>query len=570
MRLPGTHNTKGGAWTEVRLVESRPSLRYELGELEDWLTGNTPIIRRKGGEKGNGASNGNGLFEAQDNPWEALGEHFKAPIDVETRLAAMRYQGPDDSGIHATQLAVSASLLSQGHPLDEVVQRLFDATCEAAGAAGASWNWTREKNDIRGLCESWIAKLKQEQSTEKDDDTQDNNNATTHSGGIWTDIKAWNRGPTTIPPRPFVYSKHYMRGAIGSTIAAGGRGKTTLSVYEAVSMAAGRDLKTGNCLPSGPLRVLLLNGEEDQDELDRRIAATLAHYNVSQAELGARLFARSVRNQPIRIATLERNATARVDTKIIDAMTKFIIDNAIDVFMVDPLVSFHSVLENDNTHMDTVVKFAFGAVAIRGDCAGELFHHPGKPKPGQAETTVEDGRGASAIIWAVRSARVMNFMTPEEAGRLGISEKDRRLYIRLANGKANAAPLGSAEWIKLEVETLSNRDEVAVSGGSWTPPDPFANVATADMHWTRETVRNGNYRRDPRSHDWVGRALAQRLKLDPDTKGDREKLIAILKTWFAKGVLAIEIRKDTKRRDKEFVVPGNWNEDHAGSPEEDD
>src|SRR4029077_10410293 len=78
--------------------------------------------------------------------------------------------------------------------------------------------------------------------------------------------KPWWRDPTTLPPRQFLYDRHYVRRAIGATIAGGGRGKTTRAVYEAISMAIGRDLATREALPSGPLRVCMWNGEEDQDE----------------------------------------------------------------------------------------------------------------------------------------------------------------------------------------------------------------------------------------------------------------------------------------------------------------
>ena len=126
-------------------------------------------------------------------------------------------------------------------------------------------------------------------------------------------------------------------------------------------------------------------------------------------------------------------------------MTTFIERNDIDVFMIDPLVSFHGVMENDNGHMDLVIIEGFGAIANKTNSAGELFHHPGKARPGQADTTVEDGRGASSILWAVRSARVFNFMTPEEAAKLGLSEDERRLHVRISNGKANMGPLGKAK-----------------------------------------------------------------------------------------------------------------------------
>jgi hypothetical protein len=51
--------------------------------------------------------------------------------------------------------------------------------------------------------------------------------------------------------------------------------------------------------------------------------------------------------------------------------------------------------------------------------------------------------------WAVRNARVLNFMTIEEAAKLGISEQERRLHIRVANGNANMGPIGKASWFKL-------------------------------------------------------------------------------------------------------------------------
>lgn len=79
-------------------------------------------------------------------------------------------------------------------------------------------------------------------------------------------------------------------------------------------------------------------------------------------------------------------------------------------------------------------------------------------------------RPDSALLWAVRSARVFNFMTPDEAAKLGITEDDRRRHVRIANGKANMGPLGKAEWIKIEVENLPNGDEVACSS-RWIAPN---------------------------------------------------------------------------------------------------
>ena len=370
---------------------------------------------------------------------------------------------------------------------------------------------------------------------------------------------SWWRDPATIPPRRFLYGRHYIRGAIGATIAAGGRGKTTLSVYEAVTMAAGRDLMTGQPLPGGALRVWLLNGEEDQDEMDRRVAALCQRYGITEADLGGRLFVQSVRDHPIRVAVMKGGSPA-VDEAVIGYMVKFIKDNRIDVFMADPLVSFHSVAENDNSHMDLVIKRGFGAVVAKTNAAGEVFHHPGKPKPNQPETVVEDGRGASAILWAVRSARVLNFMTPAEAEKLGMSDEERKLHIRIANGKANMAPLGKAKWMKIEVENLPNGDQVAC-GSSWTPPNPFEGLTTADLELAQKLARTAAYRDDSRSKEWFGYALAKHLGLDVSFKGtddpkDLAKLKSIIKTWKQNKVLDVEQREDEHRHEKAFIVPG--------------
>jgi hypothetical protein len=385
-------------------------------------------------------------------------------------------------------------------------------------------------------------------------------------------LKSWWRDPTTIPKRCFLdRERHYCRGAIGATIAAGGRGKTTRCVYEAISFALGYDLFTKNPLPEGALRVLILNGEEDQDELDRRVAACCQRYGVIESDLGGRLFIKSVRDKPLRIASLVNNRPV-IDQSVRDTITGFVGYNSVDVFMIDPLVSFHGVTENDNTHMDLVIKEGFGSIASNTNSVGELFHHPGKPKPGQAESTVEDGRGASAILWAVRSARVLNFMTEVEATKLGIHEDDRRLHVRITNGKANMGPLGKAKWMKLYVESLSNGDEIACAE-PWTQPNAFDGLTVKDMELAQKLAGTGEYRTDMRSPDWFGYALAAQLHIDvfygaQNNIRDVARVKTLIKTWLKSGALQIEKRKDSASRERDFIVPGNFKDTAAMSDDE--
>jgi hypothetical protein len=323
-------------------------------------------------------------------------------------------------------------------------------------------------------------------------------------------LEPWWRDPATIPRRQTLFGHHYTRRHIGATIGAGGRAKTTLGACESISMAVGRNLLTGEPLPHGPLRVWVLNAEEDQDELDRRFAATCQYYRITQADLGGRLFVQSIRKKPWRLASLVKNV-ATLDQQLLGRMRDFIIGNQIDVFMIDPFISFHAVNESANADMDLLIKEGLGGVAEETNSACEIFHHPGKPKPGQ-ETTVEDGRGASAIIWAVRSARVLNFMTPDEAKKIGITEDTRRRHIRVANGKANMGPVGNANWIKIEVENLSNGDVVACTT-LWKPPNPFEGVTVDTAKVAQKVSQGGAYRADPQAKDWFGYAIAPHLTL---------------------------------------------------------
>ncbi len=164
----------------------------------------------------------------------------------------------------------------------------------------------------------------------------------------------------------------------------------------------------------------------------------------------------------------------------------------IDVLVADPLISFHSVRENDSGDMDLLFKEAFGTIAGKNRSV-DLVVHPRKPSPGEVNTTVDDLRGSSAQLGALRIARAFNFMTTVEATQIGIEEDQRRRHVRIETGKGGTGPLDKADWVKIEVETLPNGDaeamlpgdDVAVAVG-WKPPNHFADVTASHM----ETVRN--------------------------------------------------------------------------------
>jgi hypothetical protein len=369
--------------------------------------------------------------------------------------------------------------------------------------------------------------------------------------------------PALIPRREWLYGRHYIRGAVSATIGAPGRLKSTTALTEMIGMTVGRNLMTGEQLPSGPLRAAYLNGEEVQDELDRRVAAICQHFELKPQDCGGRLWVRSTRDKPIRVAIRSPRGDAMVQGDVVTALTDWCDQRQIDVIGIDPLISFHTVRESDNGDMDLVCKEAFGAIAGTRR-AVDLVHHPRKLAPGESNATVDDARGASAVLGAVRLARTFNFMTTAEAAQLGIVEDDRRRHVRIENGKSNPGPIGKAHWVKIETENLPNGDEVACSI-RWSPPNPFDGVTVGDLRLVQKVVTTGEFRTDSRSPDWLGWWMAENLpRLNvktrhsdkPRNKAEVIRLSSILKTWKTNNALDTETRLDKTSQKREFFTVG--------------
>jgi hypothetical protein len=198
----------------------------------------------------------------------------------------------------------------------------------------------------------------------------------------------------------------------------------------------------------------------------------------------------------------------------------------------------------------------FGHIADETGGAVELVHHVRKSGTGQVETTVDDARGASALVNAVRSARVLNRMTATQAEELKI--KEPRLFFRADTGKANLAPPDVATWHQILNVDLANGDAVAVVT-AWKYPSPLDRITPDHMRKVRQMAAEGEWRKDARSEDWIGLAVAEVVGLDPENKADLKIIKAALAAWFANGVLDTKPRKDEHRKNRIYVVPGDWN-----------
>ena len=152
------------------------------------------------------------------------------------------------------------------------------------------------------------------------------------------------------------------------------------------------------------------------------------------------------------IGKQEKNGIT-IAVPVVEALVATIRANKIDVVMIDPFVSSHQVPENDNNAIDTVAK-TWTMIADVTNTAIDLA--PPHPQTGGAAVTVEDGRGASALLSAVRPARVLNVMTEDEAAKAAVVD-GRRRYFKVEDGKNNLAlPPDKLDWYRSESIFLGN------------------------------------------------------------------------------------------------------------------
>jgi hypothetical protein len=489
LRRPGSDNTKEETPRPYAVLEEGGPA-YDITELAEMLDlyGGRSLLTCKEAPKANGHAK-HGSFD-------------KAFVDVVERFAAMTFKGPGDSKVHATQLACTASLMRSGCDLDYAVAEVLSATQRAvAGDRRASkWDWSEEEHIIRGMCADFVNKKHPELYILLSDKHRRQWEAALGSGKkprlvfskgpIGWHVRGLSRGeqgapespagesgngtaspaapfvlrpfapfdPAKLPPREFLFGKHYQRRVVGGTVAPGDFGKTSLCMVEQVSMATARNLLGEQ--PNERLRVWYHNGEDSLEELNRRLAAICQHYAIPQSELSGWFFMTSGNEVPLRVAKGYSNLV--INTSLIENINNQIGENKIDVATFDPLVTLHGVPENDTGKMDTVVRI-FAGIADQQNCAVELSHHTRKLMAGStADYSVDDMRGAGAVKDAMRAVRMLNRMAPKDAEDVGIPEHERAAYFRLDRVKGNNSRPALATWRRFINVTLPNTDEVGV------------------------------------------------------------------------------------------------------------
>lgn len=234
---------------------------------------------------------------------------------------------------------------------------------------------------------------------------------------VWKTLGEWGSLVNAPPPRRWLLERPddecngarqigvLPLGKVGMLVSAGGVGKTMALVELALAVATGRKW-LDHFGVANPGRVLLALGEEDQEEIGRRVyqAAHAMRLTQAQIELAAQnIVAMPLAGRPVALVANDNGATA--GTELLSALRKRL-DAGTDwrLIILDPLSRFAGVdTEKDNSAATRFVETAESLVRSPGGPSVLIAHHTNKTsRTDGSSVNAAHARGATGLTDGVR------------------------------------------------------------------------------------------------------------------------------------------------------------------------
>jgi RecA-family ATPase len=302
----------------------------------------------------------------------------------------------------------------------------------------------------------------------------------------------------TRPPKPreYVVDGLVPAGITGLVSGFGGSNKTRLLIQLCVCVAAGIPFFG---MATTPGAAWIACGEDDQDEVDRRLGAIVHGLSLTPEQiqhLNDRLLVYSTVGEDIRL-TGSRHGSI-VSTGLSDRLIERCKEHAEQCGLPVRLVGFdHFGLVSGgeiNSNEDATIysQQAGRIVQATGATVLTLAHHRKSSASQDADQNAV--LGASAIVNTARLVLQLNTMNATQAKAFGISGKDRRRFTKLSVEKANAIPTGDVCWIRSNY--VAAFDTIALERADLNPTKPEAEAklqAVKEAAWTLVQEHAGRY-----------------------------------------------------------------------------
>lgn len=269
--------------------------------------------------------------------------------------------------------------------------------------------------------------------------------------------------PKAIPPRRWILGNMLLARKVSMLIAQAGMGKSTLGIAVALAVAANDEAMTGFTVHQSQ-KVWLINNEDDEEELQRRLAAHLQHFQITWPQILDRLYLNSGEQRRLIIARKNRDGLVLPVDR--DAIVEIIRRENIGVLVVDPYVeTVDGLSENSNEDQNRALSY-YRDVAQKANCAVLVIHHTRKLPQASSDGhagNMDSARGASSMTGVARVVATLYGMSDKDARTYGVPPDQKHLYVRYDDAKGNMALVSpAARWFKRVGVPLGQGDEVGI------------------------------------------------------------------------------------------------------------
>jgi len=212
---------------------------------------------------------------------------------------------------------------------------------------------------------------------------------------------------------PRVILPYMLYADVRTRISAGGTGKTTVALYEAITLALGAEL--WGRTPEQPVRTVIVTREDTREILVARAREIMSALNLTREDIAqvlSNLLVVDLSGVSFRISQVDGDVVVP-HAKNLAWVIELLGDFKPDWMIMDPLVSFGVGEQRVNDAEQGLIE-AMRILRAAFDCCVEGIHHSGKANAREKTLDQYSGRGGSSLADGARMVCVMQPLTPQE------------------------------------------------------------------------------------------------------------------------------------------------------------
>lgn len=216
------------------------------------------------------------------------------------------------------------------------------------------------------------------------------------------------------PEREWVFKRLLPKNIAAALIAAGGTGKSFMAIHMAAAAASG-GMFLDEFISEKPIKVVFVSGEDDQNELNRRLRSAIKNFSASHQSLVDNNLSFIDFSGSFELFT---NKLSFGETSITETPAKLIkmiqdkLGNEVGLIIVDPVSRFRGGEENsapDTTRFVQTIQL----LSEQLNSTVLLIHHVNKNAKANG-TGQNNARGSSALVDGVRLVMELNALSDKE------------------------------------------------------------------------------------------------------------------------------------------------------------